>query len=227
MAELSLSIVIPVLNEGRTLSRSLEELQVWRSPQVCELVLVDGGSDDGSIELARPRVDKLLHAARGRARQMNAGAAQVNADWLLFLHGDTRLQISLAELLEKLPVTPGWGFFRVRLSGAGFGFRIIERAMNLRSGLTAVSTGDQGLLIHRELFQKTGGFAEIPLMEDVEYCKRLRKLARPLRLAPAVITSSRRWEEQGILRTMVRMWYLRFAYWLGVAPERLARHYYG
>lgn len=226
MADAPLAIVVPVLNEAGSLPEFLDQLQAWRQAG-CELVLVDGGSTDGSGSLAESRVDQLLRSKPGRARQMNTGAAATGAAHLLFLHCDTRLAISPQTLLSALADKPGWGFFRVRLSGRDWRLRVIESAMNLRSSLTRVATGDQCLFVDRRLWAELGGFADIPLMEDIELCKRLRRCAPPAVLSPPVTTSSRRWEERGVVATVLHMWYLRLAFWLGVAPEKLVRSYYG
>ncbi len=214
---------MPVLNEAPQLAARLDALQPWRGS--AELIMVDGGSEDGSRELAASRVDRVLSAARGRASQQNAGARAAVGDYLLFLHSDTRLTITPAALLEALEQAPAWGFFSVRLTGSDWRFRIIERFMCWRSRLTRVATGDQALFVRRELFEQLGGFADIPLMEDVELSKRLRHVAAPRVMAPAVVTSSRRWEGRGVLRTVLLMWELRLRYWLGTPPAELARRY--
>ena len=227
MAKPRLSIIVPVLNEAATLPEFLKRLQHWRGPLTAELIVVDGGSEDDTVATATPLVDKLLSAQRGRAAQMNAGASQAGAAYLMFLHCDSCLHIEPATLFGALAEEPAWGFFRIRLSGADWRFRLIERAMNWRSATTGVATGDQGLIISADLWRQSGGFAELPLMEDVEMCKRLREYARPRVFSPPLATSSRRWEQGGIFSTVVHMWYLRLAYWLGVAPEKLERSYYG
>jgi len=225
MAEPLLSIVVPVLNEAADLAESLRQLQCWRP--LAEVIVVDGGSEDASASVAEPLCDTLVRSQRGRALQMNAGAARAAGAYLLFLHCDTRLEITPQRLQQILETRPPWGFFRVRLSGAAPGLRLVEAGMNLRSTATAVATGDQGIFVERDVWAACGGFAPIPLMEDVELCKRLRRRASPLVVDPPVVTSSRRWEQRGVLPTVLHMWYLRLAYWLGVRPERLRRSYYG
>lgn len=221
----SLSFVIPVLNESERIAAQLDYLRgAYRQ---AELVVVDGGSRDSTVAEAMTRCDELLLSTPGRARQMNLGAAVATGDYLFFLHADTRPAVTESELSEILSDSPRWGFSRVRLSGARPALRLIEWGMNRRSTLTAVATGDQMLYLHRDLFRDTGGFADIPLMEDVEICKRLRRVAAPRILPRAVTTCSRRWERRGIARTVLDMWGLRLAYVLGVSPAHLHRHYYG
>ncbi|MEM1113811.1 MAG: TIGR04283 family arsenosugar biosynthesis glycosyltransferase [Pseudomonadota bacterium] len=224
-ADPSLSIVLPVLNEAQRLPAQLRSLRA-QFPDV-ELILVDGGSEDGSLDIATPLVSRCLSSAPGRARQMNAGAGCAGGDYLLFLHADTRPGYNQAKLLTVLQSDPAWGFAPVQLSGQARSFRVIERAISLRSKLTGVATGDQGLFVRRSLFDHLRGFAEIPLMEDVEFSKRLRRESRPVVLPWPVCTSSRRWEERGVASTILQMWYLRLAYYLGVSPSRLHARYYG
>lgn len=220
-----ISIVIPVLNEATRLQVCLQALQPWRDDGA--IIVVDGGSEDDSAALAAPLADRVLRSAPGRALQLNVGAASAGGDYLLFLHADTRLQITPAAMRDILESGPGWGFFRVRLSGADWRFRVIERFMNWRSRITRVATGDQALFVSRQLFDAVGGFANIALMEDVELCKRLREAAPPVVVSVPVTTSSRRWERHGVLRTVALMWYLRLRYWLGADPGQLARWYRG
>ena len=214
------SIIIPVRDEADTIARCLGRLAVYRDR--AEVIVVDGGSRDETVVLATPLCDRLLSAEPGRALQMNAGARQATGEFLLFLHADT--------VLPGLPTIIGgqsWGFYRVCLSGSTVGLGVVAWFMNLRSKLTHVATGDQALFVHRSMFKRLGGFAEIALMEDIDLCKRLRRLGRPAIQQQAVVTSSRRWEQRGLVRTVLTMWILRLAYVLGVQPSRLARLYYG
>ncbi|MEP5766640.1 MAG: TIGR04283 family arsenosugar biosynthesis glycosyltransferase [Halieaceae bacterium] len=220
-----ISLIIPVLNEAARLPVLLASLQSWR--ELAEIIVVDGGSDDDSLSLAQQSADIVLQAPCGRAQQMNAGAERASGRYLLFLHADSTVQIEATSFARLLETAPAWGFFRVRLSGSDWRLRIIERSMNWRSRLSSIATGDQGLWIERAYWQRVGGFKALALMEDVEICTRLRKLAPPLVVAEPLTTSSRRWEARGILRTVVLMWYLRLRYWLGADPEHLARLYRG
>lgn len=217
------SFVIPVLNEQGRIGPLLQVLAA-RYPSSQRLV-VDGGSSDGTVVEAAAQCCEVISSEPGRALQMNTGAGAACGAYLFFLHADTLPTISEDDLQACLDCGPSWGFFKVRLSGRHWMFRVIERAMNLRSRFTAVATGDQLIFIRREVFEENGGFATIPLMEDIEYCKRLRKKARPLVVRYVVETSSRRWERGGIIPTVVRMWALRLAYFMGVSPARLKAHY--
>ena len=206
-------------------SRALAEDLRQRYP-ACELIVVDGGSRDQTVAAAMPLCDQLLIGEPGRAGQMNLGGGVARSEYLLFLHATAAPGFS--GMPGALPgQQPEWGFCRVRLSGRRRSLRLIEWFMNLRSRLTSVATGDQMLFLRRDLFGTTGGFDAIPLMEDVAYCKRLRRRAAPLVIREPVTTSSRRWEESGVVATVVRMWLLRLAYFLGVSPQFLWRHYYG
>jgi rSAM/selenodomain-associated transferase 2 len=222
------AIVIPVLNEGQTIVSCLRELQRWRP--LVELIVVDGGSADATVSLAEPLADRVLTSPRGRALQMNAGAAASGGRLLMFLHADTRLPAScdLERLAEGVAAGSGWGFFALRLSGRHPAFRLIERGISWRSRLTGVGTGDQLLFVRRELFAEVGGYPPIPLMEDVALSKMLRaRGGPPLNPGMAVTTSSRRWEQRGILPTTLLMWWLRLRYFCGADPRTLHRRYYG
>jgi len=221
-----LSIIIPVLNEAPEIARYLLELQGYRDAGH-EVILVDGGSSDATLLQAQGQVDRIVQSGRGRARQMNVGAEQAQGDVLLFLHADTHLPANADELIRKaLEAGRVWGRFDVRLSGEAWALRIIETLMNWRSRFTGIATGDQAMFVLREAFSHLGGFAEIPLMEDIELSQRLKKISAPVCLHARVITSSRRWETQGILHTVLLMWGLRLAWFLGVSPARLHRIYY-
>lgn len=220
-----ISVVIPVRNEAQALPYLLDDLTALRVAGA-ELIVVDGGSADGTCELALGRVDQLLRSAPGRALQMNAGAAAARGDYLWFVHADTRVSAeSLRSLLDVLIERPVWGRFDVRLSGAGLALCVIGAMISLRSRLTAIASGDQGIFVSRECFEALGGYAPIPLMEDLQLCRRLKRQARPRCLRPPLSTSSRRWEQQGIVCTVLLMWRLRLAYYCGVSPERLASQY--
>jgi rSAM/selenodomain-associated transferase 2 len=217
----SLSFVIPVLNEQAQVPVLLRDLR-QRYPS-SELIVIDGGSSDSTVARSLPLCDLLLLGERGRASQMNLGAQLASSPYIFFLHADScpgTAAVDIEASLAKLPAC-------VRLSGQQLSFRVIEWFMNQRSRLTAVATGDQMLFVQKKVFDRTGGFDPIPLMEDVAYCKRLRRLCPPLIMPEPVVTSSRRWEEGGVIKTVLRMWCLRLGYFLGVTPETLWRHYYG
>lgn len=221
-----LSIVIPVLNEADHLATFLQHLQPLRSAGH-EVILVDGGSQDESPAIAAPLCDLVLSSVPGRGGQMNAGATQATGDWLVFLHADTQLPQPFFEWVEMIAYSSkNWGRFNVRLSGQRPIFRVIETFINWRSRVTGIATGDQAMFVRRELFQALDGFADQPLMEDIELCRRLRKQGSPLCLKQPAKTSSRRWETGGVWRTVVLMWELRLRYFLGASPTELAERYY-
>lgn len=223
----TLSIIIPCRNEAANIQHCLTSLQALRQTGV-EIILVDGGSTDDTCQLAAGLVDQLISSEPGRAWQMNSGAAQARGEWLLFLHCDTLLPDSINEWQKKLlNIKNDWGFFMLRLSGSHGWLRVIERAINVRSRLSSVATGDQCQFVRRSLFTALQGFAAIPLMEDIELSKRLRRHSAPFIWQQPVLTCSRRWQQQGYVKTIVIMWYLRLAYWFGVSPQRLHRIYYG
>jgi rSAM/selenodomain-associated transferase 2 len=219
-----LSVIVPTLNEAEQISLQLRCLRA-QLPSA-ELVVADGGSSDATVTVAQALADRVIVVSPGRALQMNAGAAVARGQHLLFLHVDCRLPDETA-LREELIADVSWGFFPARLSGRQPVLRLVEWLMTVRSRVTSVATGDQGLLIARSVFMRSGGFAALPLMEDVEFCKRLRRLHKPVCFAIPLTISSRRWEQNGIVRTIVLMWWLRFAYVVGVSPQRLHRWYYG
>ncbi|MDD9982370.1 MAG: TIGR04283 family arsenosugar biosynthesis glycosyltransferase [Gammaproteobacteria bacterium] len=224
----AISVVVPVLDEADTLAQSLRPLQSVRGHGV-EVIVVDGGSRDRTRCVASPLCDRVLDAPRGRARQMNTGAAHARGRVLLFLHADTRLPSGWAELVRDALGNRGreWGRFDVRLDGAHPMLRVVERAMSLRSRLSGIATGDQAIFVIRAAFRAAGGFPDIALMEDVALSRALRARSRPVCLRATALTSSRRWERNGIARTIVLMWRLRLEYALGGDPERLARLYRG
>ena len=222
----ALSIVVPMLNEAANLPALIAHLSIWRE-RACEVVLVDGGSDDGSVELARAAGLRVIDSARGRALQMNAGAALCGGEILLFLHDDTRLPDAADVAVCHALTSPArhWGRFDVRIEGRPAMLRVVAAAMNLRSRLSGIATGDQAIFVRRTLFETVGGFPELALMEDIALSARLRKHAWPVCLRARVRTCGRRWEQRGVWRTIVLMWRLRWAYWRGVPAERLAEAY--
>ena len=221
-----LSIIIPCLNEAEGIAESLQALAPLRA-RGAEIVVVDGGSTDTTLEIARVLADQVLTAPRGRALQMNAGAARARGDLLLFLHADCRLPRAadglIVDGLNRTRKT--WGRFDVTLSGSHPLLRVAGAMMNLRSRVTGVATGDQGIFVTRSLFEAAGRFPEIALMEDVALTKKLKAFGRPLTLRHRLTVSARRWEKHGVLRTILLMWRLRFHYWRGADPDKLAARY--
>jgi rSAM/selenodomain-associated transferase 2 len=223
---MTLSFIVPALNEAGELSSTLQALQQARG-RGHEVIVVDGGSEDATPEVAAPLADATLGAPRGRALQMNAGAAQARGDTLVFVHADTRLPAEADLLIEAArAASHRWGRFDVRLSGNQPLLRVVERLMNLRSRLTGIATGDQAIFVDATLFRDVGGFPDQPLMEDLALSKTLKRHGRPACLQQRVVTSSRRWEHAGVMRTIVLMWWLRVRYTLGAPAERLARAYH-
>lgn len=221
------SIIIPVLNESSHVPGVLKQVQAFRK-QGHEVILVDGGSQDDTLIKSKPHVDCVINSPRGRAVQMNAGAASSTGDVLLFLHADTMLPQDACDSIQKVILQGNvWGRFDVRLSSDYWAFRIIETMMNWRSCLTSIATGDQAIFVHRTLFLEVGGYPEIDLMEDIALCRQLKKLSRPACIRERVISSSRKWEKNGILKTIFLMWRLRIMYFMGVSPHKLAKQYYG
>jgi rSAM/selenodomain-associated transferase 2 len=221
----SLSIIVPVLDEAPILVGALQALATFRQ-RGAEVIVVDGGSRDGTPELARPHADRVIAAERGRGVQMNAGARMARADVLLFLHADTKLPPDADRLvLRALAGAKPWGRFDVRIEGRNPLLGMVATLMNGRSRLTGIATGDQAMFMTRQAFAECGGFPEIPLMEDIALSQRLKRIARPVCLAARVVTSGRRWERHGVLRTMLMMWRLRLAFFLGADPAALARRY--
>jgi rSAM/selenodomain-associated transferase 2 len=221
-----LSIIMPVLDEGEGIAAALDALADMRTLGT-EVIVVDGGSRDATIQRARLRADKVISAARGRALQMNAGAAVATGDVLLFLHADTTLPRDADHVVLNGLERSGraWGRFDVRIAGRHPMLRVVGFCMNLRSRLTGIATGDQAMFVRRETFQAAGGFPEIALMEDIALSKRLKRASRPLCLSERVVTSGRRWEEHGVAATVVLMWRLRLAFFFGANPDELARRY--
>ena len=229
-----ISIIIPVLNEARNIQVFLQKLQPLRK-QGHEIVLVDGRSQDNTCALARPYIDRMMTCDKGRAKQMRLGAKMATGQVFLFLHADTVLpqqaeQMILMALHSVQPsnqsIISFWGRFNVHLSGEHWLFRIIEQMMNWRSCLTGIATGDQAIFVSKVLYKDVGGIPAIELMEDIEFSQRLKKFSQPICLKSSVITSSRRWEKNGIVKTVLLMWSIRLQYFFGVKPELLVKKYY-
>jgi rSAM/selenodomain-associated transferase 2 len=223
-----ISIIIPVLNEAKGITRTLSALQPLRA-KGHEVIVVDGGSDDTTAPLSQALSDQVISSPRGRARQMNAGARVARGDLFVFLHADTQLpEEADTRIMGRLERDrKDWGHFDVTLSGSHPLLPLIGCLMNWRARLTGIATGDQTTFVRRDLFEKVGGFPEIELMEDIAFSKLLKKHGSPLCLKESVKTSSRRWEKNGILRTVLLMWRLRLMYFLGLSPKRLAQIYEG
>lgn len=220
-----ISVIVPALNEEGSIVATLDRLQPMRA-RGHEVLLVDGGSTDGTPEQAAGLVDQLLHGERGRARQMNVGAQASRGDVLWFLHADTLAPADAdRDILHALEQGADWGWFRVRIVGRSRMLPVVAWFMNRRSCLTSIATGDQGLFVRRVAWEAAGGFPDIPLMEDIGLSRRLRREGRGCCLPCRLETSGRRWDRGGVWRTMFLMWRLRLAYSLGADPHLLAQRY--
>lgn len=222
-----IAIILPVLNEEARIADCLTLLQPLRG-QDCELIVVDGGSGDRTVALAESLADRVILSSKGRAAQMNAGARQADGDILWFLHADSLPPVDAVAHIQAALAWPDrcWGRFDVRLSGRHPLLRVVEALMNIRSRLTGIATGDQGIFVRRNLFEQVGGYPSIALMEDIALSRLLKRQGRPVCLRQRLTTSSRRWEQNGILHTILLMWRLRLAYFFGADPDQLARIYY-
>jgi len=223
---MKISIIIPVRNEAENIGRLLNALQSYRD-RGHELIVVDGESDDETVQIAEPLTDKLCQTVAGRSHQMNAGAAEASGDMLWFLHADSQVPEKSDELIINALTNEVsiWGRFDVRLSGQYQSLRVVETMMNLRSRITGIATGDQAIFVSKDLFEKVGGFPDQSLMEDVEISKKLKKYQLPVTVREKLVTSSRRWEEKGVVKTVLLMWMLRAAYFFGVPADKLALRY--
>ncbi len=221
----ALCIVLPALDEAATLAGRLRALEGLRR-RGARVVVVDGGSEDDTLAIARAQADLALLAPRGRASQMNAGAAACPADVLLFLHADTTLPENADLLVRRATLGPcAWGRFDVRIASARRLLGLVGALMNLRSRWSGIATGDQAIFVRHDLFQRVGGFPDLPLMEDIAICRLLKRHGRPACLREKVTTSSRRWDRHGAWRTIFLMWRLRAAYFFGADPRDLAIQY--
>ncbi len=229
MNAMNVSVIVPVFNELANVEPLVQRLRLLKDDYVKDIIVVDGGSTDGSFQQIQQALSDqcfFVSSHKGRAQQMNTGAQHATGTWLFFLHADTQLTgLHVVEAVNRATLGK-WGRFDVRLSGQHFAFRIIEKFINWRSRMTGVATGDQCLFVRKSLFDEVGGFADIALMEDVEFSKRLKRIAKPVYVEKAVITSSRKWEREGIAKTVWLMWRLRFAFWLGASPDELVKKYY-
>lgn len=220
-----MSIIVPMLDEAAGILSLLESLRDWRDNGV-EIIVVDGGSTDGSREIAAPLASLLLTSRRGRAHQMNAGATRASGDILLFLHADTRLPPqALEHIADALARGARWGRFDVHIDGDLRGLGLVAWMMNWRSRLTGIATGDQAIFVTRQAFDRVGGYADLPLMEDIVLSRALRNIGWPACLRQRVTTSGRRWQQHGLLPTILKMWHLRWRFFLGAHPADLSREY--
>jgi rSAM/selenodomain-associated transferase 2 len=219
-----LTIVVPVLNEAAIIVAALAALAPLRA-RGAEIIVADGGSRDGTAQLAEPFADRVITVPRGRGAPMNAGAALGTGDALLFLHADTALPDNADRLIDAALAPRAWGRFDLRIAGSHPLLAVVARMINWRSRLTGIATGDQAIFVTREAFEAVGGFPDLPLMEDIAISRRLKCLCRPFCIATPAVTSGRRWERNGVIRTILLMWRLRLSYYLGVEPALLARLY--
>jgi rSAM/selenodomain-associated transferase 2 len=221
---MSVSVIVPTLNEERGIAAALRRA---RQPGVREIIVVDGGSVDGTRAVAHELADVVLSAPQGRAAQMNAGAARAGGDILLFVHADTLLPDGFAPAIAAACGEPGvvGGRFDVTLTPSSPLLRLTGELMNWRSRLSRIATGDQGIFIRREVFERLGGYADIPLMEDIDLSRRMKRAGRIACLRQRITTSARRWQTRGVVRTILLMWSLRVLYFFGMSPSRLRRLY--
>jgi rSAM/selenodomain-associated transferase 2 len=219
-----LTIVLPVLNEAAIIVAALQALAPLRC-RGAEIIVADGYSRDGTAQLAKPFADRVITVRRGRGAAMNAGAALGTGETLVFLHADTALPDGADRLIDAALSRRAWGRFDLRIAGRHPLLAVVAHMINWRSRLTGIATGDQAIFVTREAFEAAGGFPDLPLMEDIAISRRLKRLCRPFCIATPAVTSGRRWERNGVVRTILLMWRLRLSYYLGVEPALLARLY--
>jgi rSAM/selenodomain-associated transferase 2 len=217
-----ISVIVPALNEAATIARTLARL---REPEVLEIVVVDGRSEDGTAAIARPLADRVIEAPAGRAQQMNAGATIARGEVLFFLHADTVPPQGFAAAIVTACGEAIGGRFDVELDAPGLAYRVIGEGINLRSRWSGLFTGDQGLFVRRDVFESLGGYPDQPLLEDLALARAMKRRGRTAALRLRVSTSARRWQRHGVLRTVFLMWWIRALYFFGIAPERIARLY--
>ena len=217
----ALSLVIPVFNDAEVLRSLLDDLKRFR-PDL-EVIVVDGGSDDNVEDAITTQ--HLVRTQLGRGQQLRFGAEIAKSPWIWMLHADSRVTPSMIQELDSVLHRPGWGCFQIQLSGRQVLFRLVESLMNIRSRISGICTGDMGIFVHRSLLDAIGGVPNIPLMEDIELSKRLRRLSRPIMLKTMIQSSSRTWERHGTWRTIIRMWIFRLRYFFGANPDTLSDEY--
>lgn len=223
---MTISVIIPTLNEARIIADTLSHTA---NLGFDELIVVDGGSTDGTAAVAEAYAGgvRVIAAPRGRARQLNVGTYASRGDILVFLHADTRLPMAAKqEIVAALTdVATVGGRFDVQFDHPSVLGQIISKLMNWRSRWSGIATGDQAIFVRRRTFDQLGGFADIPLMEDIDFSRRLKQLGAMAMLPDHVVTSFRRWDTNGPIKTILLMWGLRFLYWIGVSPHHLQRFY--
>ena len=223
----SFSIIVPVLNEEVFLTRYLNVFRRFLNDGH-EIIIIDGGSSDNSARLTQELGCKVLISKPSRGLQQHVGALQSENEILLFLHADTNLPNDAFSLIHQAlkSSNKSWGRFDVSFSNSSLIYKIIAWMMNKRSCLTGIVTGDHIIFTTRSSYFKSGGFADIPIMEDIDISKRLKLISKPICLKHKVVTSSRKWEQQGVSKTIIKMWCLRTLFFFGVSSKRLARLYY-